>query len=89
MESIPKEILVCILRYLPYDDLKRSRLVCQRFLDAASERKLWREFVLRVSNRNLSSIKAIFELNFMKDLQKVIFTGCAMKNEHVKIIEPL
>ena len=86
MESVPKEILVCILRYLPYDDLKRSRLVCQRFLDAASERKLWREFVLRVSNRNLSSIKTIFELNLMKDLQKVIFTGCAMKNEHVKII---
>ena len=86
MESVPKEILICILGYLPYEDLKRSRLVCQRFLDAASERKLWRQFILRISQRNLSSLRNIFELNIFKDLQKVIFTGCAMKNEHVKII---
>ena len=86
MESVPKEILICILGYLPYEDLKRSRLVCQRFLDAASERKLWRQFILRISNRNISSLRNIFELNFIKDLRKIIFTGCAMKNEHVKII---
>ena len=86
MESVPKEILIFILGYLPYEDLKRSRLVCQRFLDAASERKLWRQFVLRISQRNISSLRNIFELNIFKDLQKVIITGCAMKNEHVKII---
>ena len=86
MESVPKEILIFILGYLPYEDLKRSRLVSQRFLDAASERKLWGQFILRISERNISKLRNIFELNIFKDLQKAIFTGCAMKNEHVKII---
>lgn len=86
MEKIPKEILIEILGSLPFSDLKRARLVCQRFLDAGSERKLWKNFILYISRGNLSKLDQIAELKIMQDLKRVIFTGCAIKNEHVKIL---
>ena len=86
MDSLPKETLVNILQFLPYPDLKRARLVSRRFLDASFERKLWTDFSLFVSESNITKLQDIFCLSIMKDLSKVTFTGCLMKNEHVKIM---
>ena len=86
METIPKETLVHILQFLPYDDLKRARLVCQRFLDAATEKRLWLDFRLNVSLSNIKELQKILQLSMMKNLKKVIFTGCSMKNDHVKLL---
>ena len=86
MEKLPKEILIEILKCLPFSDLKRARLVCQRFLDAGSERNLWKHFVLFVSRGNLSKLDQIVDLKILQDLKKVILSGCVMKNEHIKIL---
>ena len=86
MDSLPKEILVHVLHFLSFKDLKSCRLVSKRFLEAATERSLWKHFVLGITRSNLSKLNKIFQLEIMKDLRNVNITGCSIKTEHVKLL---
>ena len=87
MDKLPKEILLQILQYLPYADLKRSLLVCQRILDAGLEPCLWRGFCLIVSSRNIGNLSEILELDRFENLKSVKFLGCNIKNKQLKLIK--
>ena len=86
MEMLPREIVVHIFQYLPYCDIKRCRCVSKNFLKIASERKLWRNFMLIISKSNESKLQEIVNLEIMKDLNSVTFTGCQMTNKHIKLM---
>ena len=86
MDLLPKEILVEIFSFLPYSDLKTVLSVSKKFLDAGSEKTLWKYFTLFVTKTNISKLEKVLELKTLRDLRRIVCIGCTLTNAQVRLL---
>lgn len=71
METLPKELLIDILNYLPFRDLLQVSLVCVNFNEIINDSsKLLRKFRLNLNSRTLSDKEWIGSRNYCRVLMR-------------------
>merc|ERR1711936_710747 len=81
--TIPSEILLKIFENLQHDDLGNVMLVCKRWSEVGEDPVLWKNFKLVVNDENIDKFIEILETKRLKNVRKVIFENCLLKNCHM------
>ena len=69
INTLPRELLLTIFRYLSYRQLTLAMMVCKDWRDIAEDPVLWRKYKLAVGRRHLSSLKRILSSRRLECLQ--------------------
>ena len=86
MEKLPHETLVRIYQFLPFKDLKNCLLISRRLSEAAEESILWKNFPLKINQRNIRNLADILSLPRYRYLRSAIIQNCKLTNKDIRVI---
>ena len=76
INTLPRELLLAIFRYLSYSDLKTVVLVCKLWMSVGDEPVLWKHFKLVVAgNSNTANIEDILSQKRFLCLEQLEYNG--------------
>jgi len=75
INSLPQEILFNIFKFLPFDDMRRSVLVCIHWRDVGEDPVLWKKFKLVVNKPKLSILNQMLYTKRLSCLEHLEVNG--------------